>query len=340
MLKIALLSKWHVHAEEYARKVAAMDSVKISAVWDEDVSRGARWAEEYSADFVPDLDALLKRADVDAVIVTSSTATHEDLILKAAGAKKHIFVEKVLAPTLAECRRIARAVEKAGVRFSIAYAYLCMPEYLYAKQLVMDGALGRLTALRSRSAHNFAENGFLPDAFFDPKQAVGGAMLDLGSHPMYLAAWLLGKPISVVSQFKNNIGRPLEDNAISVIEFEDGVLYISETSFVSMPPVRFLEISGTKGTLRIEAPMLPWSSLPVDVKLYVDDQKKVSGWITPEKLPPSRPDAITMWVKAIQEDTPVCEDYDMSSAIRLTKLMEGAYLAQAENRKVMYSEFD
>ena len=51
MLKVAMLSKWHVHAEGYARDLLATGKVQITCVWDEKPQRGAEWAERLGVDF-------------------------------------------------------------------------------------------------------------------------------------------------------------------------------------------------------------------------------------------------------------------------------------------------
>ena len=57
MLNVAMLSKWHVHADGYARTLKDMDDVNVTCVWDEDAERGAAWAQELGAEFESDLDA-------------------------------------------------------------------------------------------------------------------------------------------------------------------------------------------------------------------------------------------------------------------------------------------
>ena len=60
MIKIALLSKWHVHADMYMKEFSANENVKISAVWDDDKERGGKWANELGVPFFEDYDELLK----------------------------------------------------------------------------------------------------------------------------------------------------------------------------------------------------------------------------------------------------------------------------------------
>jgi 1,5-anhydro-D-fructose reductase (1,5-anhydro-D-mannitol-forming) len=115
-LKVAILGYWHVHAADYAQEAQDHPDTEIVAVWDEDVERGRAGADACGVEFVPDLDALLARDELDAVIVTTETSRHADVMVRAAAARKHIFTEKVLAPTVAEAEAIIGATDAAGVR--------------------------------------------------------------------------------------------------------------------------------------------------------------------------------------------------------------------------------
>ena len=59
--------------------------------------------------------------------------------------------------------------------------------------------------------------GWLPDYWYDPETTGGGAMMDLGAHPMYHSAWMLGTPKRIQSMFCNLTGHQVEDNTISTI---------------------------------------------------------------------------------------------------------------------------
>ena len=78
-----MISKWHVHAPGYAKFVQQQKDACITCVWDEDAARGKAWAEELGVDFEADYDALLRREDVDAILVCTPTNAHHDVMIKA-----------------------------------------------------------------------------------------------------------------------------------------------------------------------------------------------------------------------------------------------------------------
>ncbi len=322
MVNVLMLSKWHVHATDYARVIGEQPDAKITCVWDEDTARGQAWAKELGVAFEADLDAALARKDVDAVIVDTPTCDHCRVMVKAANAKKHIFTEKALAPTLAECRQIADAVAKNGVKFCISYPQLNNTIVQVCKQAIEEGLLGKIHYMRMRNAHDGASSGWLPPYWYDVEKACGGAMMDLGCHPMYIASYLLGKPQRISSMFNNTIApAPGDDNAVSVVEFEGGVIAVLETSFISPYQANTFELLGTEGAVTL-----------VNGEIRMRTNKFEGGWYIPAKLPEQGAIAIRQWLDGILAGAPI--RFDMERAIALTELLENAYLSDREQRTV------
>lgn len=331
--RVAALSRWHVHADEYARAIREHPDAELVAVWDDAPARGAAWAHELALPFEADLPTLLARADVDAVLVTTPTNLHRDVMVAAANAGKHIFTEKVLAVTLPDARAIAAAVRSAGVQFCISFPRQTIAPLRLAKQLIDDGEIGRPTLLRIRIAHDGALKNWLPEHFYDPQACGGGAMIDLGAHGMYLASWLLGAPLRISSTFNSLTQRAVEDNCVSVIEFLSGAIAINETSFVSGGGAFSLEIDGTEGGLRMTAPREPImvrSARSGDVRLW-----------SARECPRSTPMPIVQWLAAIAGEPDArrnASEFGLDVALTLTAMMEAAYRGHREQRTVAMAE--
>lgn len=313
-----MVGTWHVHFDQYAEELSSREDCVITAIWDSQEERGRQAAEKYHCDYEGDYDRLLAREDVQGIAITSETSLHPELIRKAAQAGKHIFTEKVLCFQYETARELARQIEESGIKFCISFPFLCRPEYIFAKQAVEQGLLGEISYARVRDAHDGATAGWLPEYFFDETICGGGAMMDLGAHPMYLLADLFGTPTAVSSAFTKVTGRAVEDNAAALLEF-GGLIASSETGFVSRRCPFMLEIDGTKGTLLWGA-----DGLTVDVG---DGAYK-----------PALPEALTMptsqWVDAVLYGKPIRAG--AADAARLTLLMEKAYQSAREGRKVSF----
>ncbi len=328
MLKFAMLSAWHVHAEGYAHEINAHPETEVALVWDDDPSRGEEFAKKLGVPFEPSLEKVLQNEAIDAVCVNTATTMHYEVITAAAKAGKHIFTEKVLATTSEEAYAIAKAVKDAGVKFVISFPHRARPHNLFAKEVVERGLLGDISLLRIRNAHNGTAAGWLPPHFYSMEECGGGAMMDLGAHGMYLAAWLLGKPKRISAVFGHITGTEVEDNAVAVIEFENGATAINETSFLSSHSPFSLELYGTEGSLLIGGPSL---NIQLNSNLL---EGKVKGWVQPTELPKPLPSALEQLVGAILRDEPIY--FTMDDAVMLTELMDGAYRSHKLGRHITY----
>ncbi|WFR56284.1 Gfo/Idh/MocA family oxidoreductase [Anaerocolumna sp. AGMB13025] len=324
MFKVALISKWHVHAQGYAEIIKSFPDAEITCVWDEEPERGREWAMSLGVQFEEDMDKLLAREDVEGILICSPTSLHTEIMKKAAQAGKHIFTEKAMALTKKECEEITAEVKKAGVKFAISFPARTTPTNLYAKSVIDAGLVGKVNLLRIRNGHDGALNNWLPEYWYDETKAGGGAMMDLGCHPMYLSSWILGKPVRISSMFSHFTERAVEDNSVCTIEFENHAVAIVETSLVTYKTPSMVEVYGTEGTLIICDNMVKLTSKKMD--------EEFNGWVTPSKLPEALPHPLRQWVDGVLYNKPIL--FDAEAGTRLTELLEAAYIANKEKREV------
>ena len=321
MLKVAMIGKWHVHAEGYAREFNNQPDSRVACVWDDDPKRGADWAAQLGVPFYEDLDDMFQQADFDAVCVCTATSMHKEIYIKAASAGKHIFSEKVMCLNTDDCDEAIRAIKDSGVTFTISFPHRGFAHNLFIKKTVEEGTLGDITLLRCRNCHDGALRGWLPEYWYDPETTGGGAMMDLGAHPMYLAAWLLGKPINVTSSFRRVTGRKVDDDALCVLGFANGARALVETSLVAPYNPQIMEVYGTKGSI-----------LCVDGKLTMQTAE-TNGRIAPE-LGEALPSPLRQFTDSVLYGKPVL--YGLDEARTLTEMMQNAYKADKTDGKVFF----
>jgi 1,5-anhydro-D-fructose reductase (1,5-anhydro-D-mannitol-forming) len=321
-IRVAILSFWHVHAKDYAKQAMELPDTELAAVCDEDPVRGHLEAEARGLRFEADLDTLLADPTIDGVIVTSPTVDHPAVITAAARAGKAIFTEKVIALTTQECETIMNAVAESGAPFTVSLPRLYAPFTQGALAIQQSGLLGKLTSVRARLSHSGAlpceesPLGYLPPQFFDPGQAGGGAMVDLGCHPMYLVRLFLGMPERVSASFGYVTDKQVEDNALAVLHYDRGAIGIVEAGFVNRASPFTLELHGTEGSAIYSAQdaTLRYKSLTLegsDAKLWHE-----------YPLPSALPSAFEQWVSHIRNGTR--DDNHIQLATQLTVLMEAA----------------
>lgn len=325
MVKVAMLSAWHVHAGGYAQMIRESGKGEIVAVWDSDTARGLKWSEELGCELISDIDILLARGDIEAVICDAPTTAHRDIIIKAARAGKHIFTEKALCPTVAECLEVKSEIEKAGVTFAISFPQRGRPCVQFAKKMIECGAFGKITSVRARDAHNGVSAHWLPEYWFDKNDAAGGAMMDLGCHPMYLLAYFLGKPKRVSGMFTAPFGTQVDENAVAIAEFDGGALGIAETGFISRFAPQILEIYGTDGAMIAEGEDVKFSSIKLD---------GVFNWFVKPDLPTALPAPLIRFLDAVEAGSGSPEGLGIDDAVLLTELLENAYISDNGDKTV------
>jgi predicted dehydrogenase len=278
--------------------------------------------------FFDNLSDLLNRSEAEAVIVTAPSSMHEEVMVACAEAGKSIFTEKVLALTAAGAERIIDAVQRHGVKLTISLPRLCENKVRFAKQAIDQGLLGQVTTVRNRLAHDGAleregkPEGWLPEHFYHKETCGGGAMIDLGCHPMYLAHHFLGMPKTVSAQYGYVSGREVEDNAVVTLGYDNGAIAVVEAGFASRYSPFTIEIYGTHGCLLI--------GNRIEIRSGKLDMDGCSGWIAPDRIPNNLPKLLDQWVEEILYGKPALPTIEPARA--LSALMEAANRSAAEGR--------
>jgi 1,5-anhydro-D-fructose reductase (1,5-anhydro-D-mannitol-forming) len=320
-ITVAVLGFWHVHAAEYAARAHQHPETELVGVWDDDPGRGHAGADAVGAAFVDDLDDLLNK--VEAVTVTTATSTHHAIMLRAANAGKHIFTEKLLAPTVTEAEEIIGMADEAGVALEVSLPHLYHGYTTAIMTELADGRLGELTYCRIRLSHDGAIAGWLPDRFYDPTTAVGGALSDLGCHPVYLTQLFLGSlPATVSATYASFTQRQVEDQAVVTLGYSDGAIGVVETGFLSRDPFS-IEMHGTAASLAYD-----------DTASTVRIRDTGSDTWRSLAMPEDHPDAFSQWVRHIRAGTRA--DDNLTRAVELTRLVSVANTAAATGRTVRY----
>ncbi len=126
--------------------------------------------------------------DVDAVVIAAATPAHSELAITCANAKKPFFVEKPIADTLENGRKIVEAVQKNGVQNMVGFHRRFDPPYVAAKAV----NLGALEVFRSIS-----RDANMDSSSLEFHLSSGGLIVDLGVHDMDLARWYMGEVLEV-----------------------------------------------------------------------------------------------------------------------------------------------
>jgi predicted dehydrogenase len=190
-----------------------------------------------------DYRAVLADPDVDVVSICAPNVLHREIGVAAAEAGKHFWIEKPVGREARETGEVAAAARAAGVTTSIGFNYRHAPAVEHARELVAEGALGRITNVRAVFFAGYAAEpkGALSWRF-KRELAGSGALGDLLSHVVDLVSYLVA-PIAEVSALTSTVydQRPIlpMGSATHFAVIEDGELGQVENDDYAATLVRF-----------------------------------------------------------------------------------------------------
>ncbi len=239
----------------YARMLAThVSGVDLYAIAEVNKQAQTQMADELNvANRFTDALELLALPELDAVVITTPTSTHYDLVIAAAGAGKAIFCEKPLALTLEETWSALDAVTRAQVPLQIGFMRRFDAAYKKAKALIDSGQIGSPVTFKSVGRDPFCPN----PLYADPAKS-GGLIIDMAIHDFDLARWLMGSEVERVSaEGTTLVCKVLEtvgdiDNAVINLRFASGALgnvEVSRNAFYGYD-IR-TEVLGSEGAVMI-----------------------------------------------------------------------------------------
>src|SRR5690242_2771197 len=323
---VALVGGAHIHTPGFIDLVKKRNDVRVKSVWDHDSARAQQRAKDLNAEVVDDVSKILSDPEVQAVVIYSETNRHHDLVLAAAKAGKHMFVEKPLGITAKESVAMAQAIESANLLFTTGYFMRTDPKHLFLKDEIAKGHFGKITRARGSNCHNGSLGGWFDTEWrwmADPKIAGIGGFGDLGTHKLDILMWLLGDVDQVTADTKVVTGRygpDCDESGEGLIQFKNGTVATLAAGWVDVAdPVQLL-ISGTEAHAFI-----------LNDRLYYKN-KKVEGADAVDpftKLPAAPPAPMHQFVNAVagQKDQPLVTPREAAARV---SVMEAMYQAAKE----------
>lgn len=219
-LRIGVVGCGSIAYWTHLRELRSMGSVRLVAAADPDPGARERAGRLTGLRVGDSPEALLARSDVDAVVIAAPTGLHASLAVAAAEAGKHFYLEKPIATTIPDARRVVDAVSAAGVVAAVGFNRRCHPAFEQARTLLGSGRLGPPRAVQMVFTEPAAPGG--GPAWKRSRSLGGGVLLDLASHHVDLLRWILGSEPSSVSAGVE-AGRFESDTAWLRLSFDDGV---------------------------------------------------------------------------------------------------------------------
>jgi len=242
-----------VHAYNLAYKIPDVQLTAVCSLVDAELERAKR--DFGVQDVYTDFSEMLSSADIDAVAIVTPNTEHCRQIIEAISSGKHVFSDKPLGVSIAECKQVKQVIDgHPELVFMLGFMRRYDPSYAYAKEKVMVGAIGHPYLVKATS--------------LDPESVVegcirysatsGGIFIDSGSHDIDLMRWFLDSDVVEVfaagATFKHPEFKESDDceTGCAMYRFANGALGISHLGRTAPHGYHIeTEVVGTEGSIRI-----------------------------------------------------------------------------------------
>jgi phthalate 4,5-cis-dihydrodiol dehydrogenase len=182
----------------------------------------ARFAEEFGAKVYEDAAALCADPKVQAVYIASPHQFHVDHLKLAAAHGKHVLIEKPMALTVDDCRKMIEAAKTAGIQLLVGHSHSYDLPYLRTREMIRSGTYGRVRMINALNFTDFLYRPRRPEEL--DTRAGGGVVFSQAAHQVDIVRLLAGTRAKSVRAFTASWdpSRPTEGAYNAQISFEDG----------------------------------------------------------------------------------------------------------------------
>jgi predicted dehydrogenase len=311
MTNIAFVGVAHIHTPAFINTVLRRTDIKGTVVYDADPKRAKHAAEKLGAKIADVPEAVFADDTIKAVIICSQTSAHEPLVLAAAKAKKHMFVEKPLGMAGRDAFSMATAIQDSGLLFQTGYFQRSDPKNRFIKDQIAKGCLGKITRARGSNGHPGALYDWFkakPDAVHedwrwmaDVQHSGVGGFGDLGTHALDILLWWLGDVTKATAQIDTvtNTYDGTDETGEGLMRFKSGAIASLAAGWVDQAdPVKYL-VSGTEGHIAV-----------IEDKVHYVSKKDAkfdgSTAVRKNEMPAAAPHAFDLFLDAlVNKDLPV-----------------------------------
>lgn len=289
-------------------------------------SKAEKWKQMHK---IPDkniynyqiFDSIANNPDIDVVYIVLPPSMHAEYVIRAANAGKHVWCEKPMAITEAECKSMIDACAKNKVKLSIGYRMQHEPNTKQIIQFRKDLTYGKVMKVEASAGYFDGRT----DHWKQKKKLGGGCMLDMGVYPLNAVRYSTGlEPVAVTafaSTTRPEIYKEVEETMKFDLEFSGGVTASCETSFGK--GMNDLMITCSKGWYKL-SPFQAYNG----VNGITSNGMKLNATIANEQATQMDDDAL-----AIINNTPVIAPGE--EGLKDIRVVEAIYLSVAQKKRVI-----
>lgn len=334
-LKVAFLGAGEI-SDRFIVMAQKLEALRLCAIYSRTKKNAEAKAEKYGIQrFYDDYHMMLKTEKPDCVVITTPHSTHAEHAIACMKAGAHVLVEKPVATSFADAKKMATASKKYK-KLMMGLPFDHYPHYLRALDFVKEKYIGKILSGHSElSVSGPPRNNW----YYDKKVAKGGAVIDVGCYALSRLISIMGPVIKITATVNMLIPKRLlpngdkirpsvDDNAFMILEFADNVCATVKASWAHTHYENYTAIYGRQGAVYINADNQP---------LIIKTNQKISGKKTafrnfdncyiPDNFPEFKAEDDIMgkfigWVRSGTQ--PV---YNADQSLHIMEVMDKAYLS-------------
>ncbi|MHC4074169.1 MAG: Gfo/Idh/MocA family protein [Planctomycetota bacterium] len=197
-------------AEEYIKAFQKDERCEVRALVSRNRANAERYRDKYGmkCNVETDANAMLKKDDIDIVVVCTPHNTHTKYVVAAAEAGKHVIIEKPVALTMEDVRKQQEAVKKSNVKALVSFVLHWNPLLMTIDRLIDQGALGNIFMVEVDYLHRIWMT--MQEKWYASREQSGTAILTGGCHAIDALRWFARSEVEEVCAYQAKTENPIE----------------------------------------------------------------------------------------------------------------------------------
>lgn len=254
--------------KNHARVLSELKEANLLAICDIDAEKAKSIAKQYNVNGYTKVDDLLKREDIEAVCICTPTITHSEIALKTIRYEKHLLIEKPIAKTAIQAKKIIEETRKNHLYLMVGFIERFNPGLMRIKKLIESGVLGEIVLAFSRRV------GKWPERIGDI-----GVVKDSAIHDLDIMRFLFEEdPLSIYAR-AGSLYHRFEDYAQIVLSFSGTKTAFVEANWLTPHKVRIMTLTGSKAIVNVD-----YITQEITIEDIEKEVKPKREWNEPLKL--------------------------------------------------------
>jgi UDP-N-acetyl-2-amino-2-deoxyglucuronate dehydrogenase len=235
-----------------AKAAKTSSRIEIAACHSRTESKMAAFTREHGGVAQKTYGGIVLDPDIDAVVLTTPNSAHAPQAIEAARNGKHVFVEKPMALSVEDGKRMIAVAREANVILAVGHKHRRLARYRKAQELIKEGAIGEVLLAEASYSSDLGMR-LTPEMWrWYRKESPGGPLTSLTIHHVDTLSHLVGPVRRVTAFISKTSGKAEADDVVSAaIQFESGALGYLGGSFLT-PTREFLQIHGVNGVVLVD----------------------------------------------------------------------------------------